>query len=237
MFREAEIAQAIGRLRAVRSTETKTVILATHTPCGLPVIHKPLAELVPAEGLARLLIAGGGVAPLVPALMVQMVPGFWLNANAAELDIRRNLKPSFPLYKSLYKETDGFKFRCEGQRRASGGLTWLVAADLQKRLEQITGKALVECDLMGATAAEPPPAQPEQPSPEKVEHQVEHQSDARLVQRSTLYARLMSPVGKLHDVMTFKPSPRNAHPPDWGELVRDPVPIPQPQPAYAGGYL
>jgi len=159
-LRESEIAQAIGRLRAVRSSEEKLVILLTHTPIGLPVEARALEEIVLPAKLAKLLLAGHGVAPLVPALMAAMLPEEWANPKAAEDWLRRDLKPALPLDRCLYKRSAGFKFRTAGQRRASSCLSWLPIEEAGERLEQLTGREVVDCRRVEPPAPRPTWTQP-----------------------------------------------------------------------------
>ena len=161
MIREGEVMQAIGRLRAVRSDSIKRVIVLTSTPIDLPVTHKPLTEILPPEGLARLLIAGDGVAPMVPSFMVRMVPGFWRNERAAEEDIRRNLKPAIFYYKTIYYGIAGFKFRQRDQRRHSWALSTRDTFDTWATLEKLAGGVVVECQPVQPpdTANQAPQAQ------------------------------------------------------------------------------
>ena len=246
-FREAEIAQGIGRLRAVWAKKTKRVYLLTHTPTGLPVTARPFADIVPSVPLSRLLIAGNGVAPLAPSLMSRMVPDLWATPEAAKAWAKWNLKGAFALGRDIYKGNAPFKFRVTGQKRHSTALSWLDDFETWQMLENITGKEVVDCQRMDSTPAKPSADTTITSNGigcETAAFTTNVNADDGctptadpLIRRSTLYARLMSPVRKLRVAANFKPSPRNAHPPDWGELVRDHIPIPPPQPAYAGGYL
>jgi hypothetical protein len=149
IHREAELSQSIGRLRAVWAKKTKRVIVLTHTPIGLPVISKPFADIVLPAPLARLLLAGNGVAPLVPAIMASMLPDTWATPEAAKLWGKRNLKGSLSLSNTLHKENDPFKFRVKGQKRQSWAVSWLELEDVWEQLERITGRQVVDCQRTG----------------------------------------------------------------------------------------
>lgn len=154
MCREAEVQQAIGRLRAVRSPIRKRVILLGHTPTGLPVEARRFDDLVPPVPLARLLLAGNGVAPLVPALMSEMVPECWSSVDSAKAWLKRE-RVSLCLGRYIYKGNDTLKFRCEGQRCPSKALTWLdYVFDAWENLERLSGRRVVDCQR----TVEPPPS-------------------------------------------------------------------------------
>lgn len=176
MYREAEIAQAIGRLRAVRSEEQKIVILLTHTPVALPVESMSLAEILPNAKLARLFLAGDGVVPLVPELMVRMLPEQFPTVDAAKSWLKRE-RVSLPLLNTLYKAGDTLKFRTQGQRCPSTALAWVDHFDAWQKLEQLTGQRIVDCRPVDpdhatqATTAEPAAAHQEEaamPTPSRL---------------------------------------------------------------------
>jgi hypothetical protein len=147
MFREAEINQAIGRLRAVRSPTKKRAFVLTHTPTGLPsVIHARFDEIVGPEPLARLSLACDGIAPLVPSFMSDKLPEIWRDPKSAENWLNRILKPSFFLSRYLHKGKEGFKFRLERQPRASTVLSWRNRPDTWEQLERVMGANVVECN-------------------------------------------------------------------------------------------
>lgn len=161
MYREAEIAQAIGRLRAVRAEEQKLVILLTHTPVALPVESMSLSEILPNAKLARLFLAGDGVVPLVPEVMVRMLPSEFPTGDAARSWLKRE-RVSLPLLNTLYKAGDTLKFRTQGQRCPSTALAWLDHFDAWQRLEKLTGKPIIDC--RPADPAHAPPGHPAEPA-------------------------------------------------------------------------
>lgn len=160
MIREAEVMQAIGRLRALRAVSIKRVILLTSTPIPLPVTLRPLAEILPSEKLARLFLAGDGVVPLAPELMVRMLPSEFPTVDAAKSWLKRE-RVSLPLLNTLYKAGDTLKFRTQGQRCPSTALAWVDHFDARQKLEQLTGQRIVDCrpadpdPATQATTAEP----------------------------------------------------------------------------------
>lgn len=156
MFREAEINQAIGRLRAVRSPTVKRAYVLTHTPTGLPGVKQvPFHEIVYPVPLSRLLLKCGGVAPLVPTVMAEKLPEEWGTAKAAERWLDRVLKPPFTLSRYLHKQNGGFKFRVEGQRKPSRALSWHDQFDTWQILEKEMGAKIV--DVREDGVREPPP--------------------------------------------------------------------------------
>lgn len=160
-FREAEIEQAIGRLRAVRSSKTKRVYLLTHTPITLPGVKQVrLNEIIPPVGLARLYLKTGGIAPIWPEFMSATLPEIWATPKAAERWVERVLKPPFPLCIYLHKAEGGFKFRRRGQKRASLCLSWHDREDTWEMLEKVLMTDVVECQGLGVK--EEPPATPPQ---------------------------------------------------------------------------
>lgn len=137
--REAELAQAIGRLRAVRSPTRKTIYLLTSTPIDNPVTRRRLDEILLPEKLARLMLKCGGVAPLSPTLMHTTMPELWPTVNAAKFWIQRE-KVSFSLYKIIYKQFDTYSFRPKGTDKPSRALSWLPDMfDVWQAIEQSTG--------------------------------------------------------------------------------------------------
>lgn len=168
-FREGEIEQAIGRLRAVRSPRTKRVFILTHTPVSLPGIKKmALDQILMPEGLARLLLKFNGVAPLVPTFMAGSLPEIWSSPKAAEDWLRRVLKPANPLGIYLLKASAGFKFRATGQKRGSRCLSWHDQFDTWQILEEVMGIEVVECAEAGAEGNPAPPPETVQVEPEPV---------------------------------------------------------------------
>jgi hypothetical protein len=223
-FREAEIAQAIGRLRAVWAKKTKRVFLLTHTPIGLPVTARPFADIVPSVPLSRLLIAGNGVAPLAPTLMSEMVPEVWKTADSAKAWVKRE-RVSLSLSKYLHKGSDTLKFRCEGQRSHSWALTWIQDDfDAWDALERAARRKIADCQRINSN---PAPTWEKPSFVIKLYEFTEPQETPRTAmvwEKPTFVIRLTE-------------TPRNAHPPDWGELVRDHIPITtlSLNPAFAGG--
>jgi hypothetical protein len=129
-YREAEMEQAIGRLRAVRSATTKTVYVITNAPCPLPVDESvALDTLLPGYRLARLLLMGDGVAVLNPKSMAANLPDVFPTETAAKrwASKERALKGTSPLLEEFYYKGMGtlFRFRVEGQRGSDNrALTW-----------------------------------------------------------------------------------------------------------------
>jgi hypothetical protein len=164
MFREAEINQGLGRLRAVRSPTVKRAYVLTHTPTDLPGVKQvPFHEIVFPVPLSRLLLKCGGIAPLVPEFMAEKLPEVWSSPKAAEDWLRRVLKPAFPLSRYLHKEIAGFKFRAERQKNPSKVLTWHDQFDTWQTLEDLMGVRIVDVREDGEGE---PPRESVQPTPE-----------------------------------------------------------------------
>ncbi len=154
MFREAEINQAIGRLRGVRSLTPKRVYVLTHTPVEIPGIKMmTLDQIVMPEGLSRLLIKTNGAAPLVPEIMTALLPDVWSSAKSAS-HFRDRLKTPFLLGKFIHKGFGVFKFRTRGQKRASTCLSFHDQFNTWELLERVIGIDVIECAR--TSAGEPP---------------------------------------------------------------------------------
>lgn len=161
-FREGEVEQALGRLRGVRASKPKRVFVLTHTPISQPGIKQmPLEQILMPEGLARLLIKGDGVAPLVPRIMAQMLPELWATEKAAKRWGEHNLKAPNALSNSLHKGYGAFKFRVRSQKRGSLALSWLDQFDTRSKLEALMSAEVVECSHTSAKGDPPPEPIPE----------------------------------------------------------------------------
>lgn len=155
-IRDGEVEQAIGRIRAARSPTLKTVVLLTSTPVSHPTERVPWAELLPSAKLARLLLAGDGVAPLAPELMCRLLPEAWPTPAAARGWLSRE-RITFPLVDISYKASVILSYRLEGQRCPSRVLSCRTLEETRARLEAMTGRAVV------ALAELPPPPPPDPP--------------------------------------------------------------------------
>ena len=147
MVREAEIDQAIGRLRAIRAEKPKTVILLTHTPIRLPVQHRRLAELLPDPDLCRVLQHGGGVALMGAGWLAQHFPDRWQTEKAAARWLEKFQTPQ-PLIENLLKGMGGLKtlhYRRLTQRggRLQYALTWLAIPAAHDHIERLCGEAVM----------------------------------------------------------------------------------------------
>lgn len=164
MLREAEIHQAIGRLRAVRAARIKRVILLTSTPIDLPTQLLNIDDILPPEKMARLFHAGQGVIPQSPDLMARLCPELWPKAKAAE-DWGRKSKPDFPLYRTLFKQKSGLlrriRYLQKGTAKPRHALTALDDFDTWLKLEGILGAPIAwlrEIDAETPAPAPPAPA-------------------------------------------------------------------------------
>jgi hypothetical protein len=150
--RESEIIQAIGRLRAVRSPETKRVYLLTHTPTPYTVTRARFDQMVLPGELARYMLKTEGLGVLIPEVMAEIMPELWKDARAAKNWRDRNLKDSLSLLSNLIKQCEPFKFRRQGQKRHSGLLSWHTEETTRAELERLLNAVIVELT--------PPPAPP-----------------------------------------------------------------------------
>ena len=223
-FREAEINQAIGRLRAVRSPTCKHIFLLTHTPTGLPVKSRLFAEIVLPVPMSRLLIAGGGVAPLAKELMSKLCPELWATPDRAKEWLKWNLKGALTLYKYIYKANAPFKFRLEGQKRHSLALSWRDDFDTWNGLEKLAGKKVVECQRVISAPA---------PAVGVTEFTESHKPDVApviqtheppVIRRPSTYSRLLSTMGKYSRTWKPRRAPPPTQPPPWRDWLTQIVP-------------
>ena len=106
-IREAEIAQAVGRIRAVRSSTPKTVYLLTEIPIpGLPMdVLIAYHDLVHPSRLEQAMEDLGGILPLSAKWLAGRFPERWGSENAAKCEIRRFHDPGEGLLGGLKGST------------------------------------------------------------------------------------------------------------------------------------
>jgi hypothetical protein len=124
--RDAELVQAIGRFRLVRSTEAKQIFVLGNTPIsGLTVDHLITTDqLLPDWRLAEALLAGHGTALLSATWLAENCRDAFPNPNAAKAWLI-DFKGSFPGEYISYPETYLSKLKevtyfLEGQRGGRG---------------------------------------------------------------------------------------------------------------------
>lgn len=153
--REAEVLQAIDRLRLVNDGECKTIYLLTSVPVDVTV-----DKLVPWNSVVgmrdRLEVAVrklGGVIPLKAAWLADRLPELWESPKAAERSIDRlpEMTHKPPLYyNNIYSEpgvcglrtlsdAKAYEFRLKGQARPTRVLSHLSVEDTRQWLEKEFG--------------------------------------------------------------------------------------------------
>jgi len=191
-IREAEIAQAVGRIRAVRSSTPKTVYLLTEIPIpGLPMdVLIAYHDLVHPSRLEQAMEDLGGILPLNAKWLAGRFPERWGSENAVNCDIRRwkttgpeilrNLKWS-PVYNILsYIHTTTlnpfklslYRYNLPGQRRSSKCLSCFGPAETQAKLATLVGPLAAFACLSPAAESASPPADDKPPELPVVESPV-----------------------------------------------------------------
>jgi hypothetical protein len=94
-IREAEMLQAIDRLRLIHSPRRKTVCILCNIPLGIPVdALVPWRRLAGDGQLGRALEMceenGWDALPLAPGKLSELLPELWGTENAAEAWLRKN---------------------------------------------------------------------------------------------------------------------------------------------------
>lgn len=149
-YRDAELIQAVGRLRAIWGEAGRRLYVLTSVPIpGLKVDDLvTLDELLPDARTCKSLRAGDGVMPMAASALLKLMPGEWPNANTAKVWIRDNLKRgSFSINSILYGKTTPFRYVCyrvDGQRGSdTRALTYLADLDaIRHRLEVLHEKVV-----------------------------------------------------------------------------------------------
>lgn len=153
--REAEIIQAVDRLRLRNDDKTKTIYLLCAIPVDLTVDElEPWNKLVGMrDRLERAVRVFGGLLPLRAAWLADRLPELWATPLAAESDIRRktenSVKPSV-YYNNIYSEatvwrlktlsqSKAYEFRIKRQARPTRVWSHLTVADTRQWLEREFG--------------------------------------------------------------------------------------------------
>lgn len=169
--RDAELVQAVGRMRAIHGAEGRRLFVLTSVPVpGLEVdVLTTLNELLPDARASRGLIAGNGVLPLAPRALVELLPGEWATTNAARLWVRDTLRKgggtresnTFPGIHPLFE----VRYRLAGQRGSpTAALTWhRDEGAVRAALETLHGRPVTALEF--AAPAEPCPAHAAAPAP------------------------------------------------------------------------
>jgi hypothetical protein len=141
--REAEMVQAIDRLRLIHTRRKKTVIILCNIPLDLPVDELVTwRELVGDGRLAQALEAcdekGWEALPLAAAKLSEVLPELWGTEHAAEAWLRKNrLDPSISIIRLWAVFVD---YKPKQQRRWSRALV-RHGADPQMALSAVLGVA------------------------------------------------------------------------------------------------
>lgn len=149
-IRESEIAQAIGRLRAVRSETMKQVILLSTAPAPRqPDAVVELDDVLPSYRWARVINDSNGVVITNPTHLSGTLPDVFATPNEAEKWLsRERLKPPVFLMSSIHiSETGDLKpiqYRLSGQKgKLAKALTWMTdEPTLKHAIEQATGRTV-----------------------------------------------------------------------------------------------
>jgi hypothetical protein len=157
-IREAEMLQAIDRVRLIHSPRKKTVVILCNIPLDLPVDELVTwRELVGDGRLARALEAcedkGWEAVPLAPERLSDLLPELWSTENAAEAWLRKNrLDPSISLIRLWAVFVD---YKPRRQRRWSRAL---VRHGAEPRVALAAVLGVPAEDIQVREGAEPEPA-------------------------------------------------------------------------------
>src|SRR5215471_8895736 len=156
--REAEMLQAIDRLRLIHSPWKKTVIILCNIPLDIPVdALVTWRELVGDGRLARALEAceenGWEALPLAAKSLSELRPEIWVTEVASEAWLRKNrLKPSISIIRLWAVFVD---YKSKRQRRWSKALV-RHGADPHKALAAVLRVAPEDIQVREAAEPEPP---------------------------------------------------------------------------------
>jgi hypothetical protein len=156
--REAEMLQAIDRLRLIHSARKKTVCILCNIPLDIPVdALVTWRQLAGDRRLARALQAceenGWEALPLAPGKLSELLPELWATESAAEAWLRKNrLNPSISIIRlwAVFVE-----YKPKRQRRWSRALV-RHGADPRVPLGAVLGVAAEDIQVREATGPEPP---------------------------------------------------------------------------------
>ena len=157
-IREAEMLQAIDRLRLIHSPRKKTVVILCNIPLDIPVDELVTWRQLARDGrLAQALEAceknGWEALPLAPGKLSELLPELWSTEGAAEAWLRKNrLNPSISLIRlwAVFVE-----YKPKWQRR------WCTAlvrhgADPRIALAAVLGVTAGDIQIREAASSEPP---------------------------------------------------------------------------------
>jgi hypothetical protein len=140
-IRDAEMLQAIDRLRLIHSDRRKTVYILCNIPLDIPVDRLVTwGQLIPderlAEAIAQCDARGWEALPLVPKELSRLFPDLWETQKAAERWLSKN-----PLERSvdIIRDWGVFKYRPVDQRQWSRALILRNIADRSAALGKVLG--------------------------------------------------------------------------------------------------
>ena len=159
MTRENEVLQAIGRIRAIRSTEPKWIIIINELPLPITVdAILPYRNLVDVPPLVQSIIDLGGILPISSTWLYRKFPERWTSTDAVRKQIDRLLKfPEGQVQKpdtilliyiirvmSAFRVTDDcssdiYRFNSSANRRHLGCWSVLDESSTKIRLEEMFG--------------------------------------------------------------------------------------------------
>jgi hypothetical protein len=165
--REAEMVQAIDRVRLIHSPRKKTVWILCNIPLGIPIDELVTWRQLAGDGrLARALEAceenGWEALPLAPGKLSELLPELWSTESAAEAWLRKNrLNPSMSIIRlwAVFVE-----YKPKRQRRWSRALV-RHGADPRVALAGVLGLAAEDIQVREATGPDPPSNANTAPSP------------------------------------------------------------------------
>jgi hypothetical protein len=155
--REAEMVQAIDRLRLIHSERKKTVCILCNIPIDIPVDALVTWRQLAGDGrLARALEAceenGWEALPLAPGKLSELLPELWGTESAAEAWLRKNrLTPSISIIRlwAVFVE-----YKPKRQRRWSKALV-RHGADPRIALAAVLGAAAEDIHIREAARSDP----------------------------------------------------------------------------------
>jgi len=157
-IREAEMLQAIDRLRLIHSARKKTVYILCNIPLGIPVDEVVTwKQLVGDKRLMRALETceenGWEALPLAPGKLSELLPELWSTEDAAEAWLRKN---RLNLCISLIRLWAVFvEYKPKRQRRWSKALV-RRGADPRTALAKVVGVAAEDIQVKEAAGSGSP---------------------------------------------------------------------------------
>ena len=148
LHREAELEQAIGRLRAVRSPTTKFLYVITNAPLSLPNITKvKIADILMDRRQALVMLRDQGVLIKAKNYLLKAHPDLFQSIGEIHqwlMRLENGFKGYEPYIYTYYSVCTPYSFRLKGQRGSmANAVSWLDDAGTMDAIETLTHGSII----------------------------------------------------------------------------------------------